>query len=560
MAVLFVGLILSHALPGSSAPSCDDVVAAMGEVVNNKAGKKPKNLIFFVTDGMGPGYVTFARDAGVCGDLSFDPHYVGAVKTRSADSLVTDSAAGATALATGFKTNNGVVSEVEEVEKTGEGLLNKLEPVGTVLEGAQLAKKWTGIVTTARVTHATPAAFSSHVVSREDENVIAQEQLKLELNVLMGGGRRHFLPRTTAGSKRDDDVDLIDAAKKKHGFLYAKNAAELKKAVDRIRTGDLPEPEEDEDHHRTFPHLLGLFSESHMPYEIDVHGGVGEAAAAAEEEGHAHVHEEGAKEEGESSEEEPPPPTLTQMMRAALDVLSGGPEGFFLLVEAGRIDHGGHANDAGAIAGEICEFNRAFKAALDYAKAHPDTLVVSTSDHDTGGLSVGCCHIYDLNTTAVNNLKMSAHAASQKIAAYMAGSAAAGQTPEQKEAEIRKILVEDAGAYIVDDDKFAAVKQAAGLGGADTGYESWKLNNAVGEVLSRGAIVGFTSHGHTGADVPLYAFGAGSAVFSGVMDNTEVGRKLSEALGVDNSAGYQAVKKRIEALVAQDAAAEAGAE
>ena len=135
---------------------------------------------------MGPAHLTLARDSGACGDLTLDEHLVGASRTRSTNSLVTDSAAGATAYATGHRTYNHVVGEVPvgdpgDVDFTGSAgssgatgpVTGPVRPAGTIVEGAQLAGMRTGVVTTTRVTHATPASFSSHVADRNDEAEIA---------------------------------------------------------------------------------------------------------------------------------------------------------------------------------------------------------------------------------------------------------------------------------------------------------------------------------------------------------------------------------------------------
>jgi len=193
---------------------------------SSPSARTPKRLIFFLSDGMGPAHLTLARDSGACGDaLVLDDHLVGASRTRSTDSLVTDSAAGATAYATGHRTYNHVVGEVPEgadrdVDFTGEGFRfqnatssrRPIRPAGTIVEGAQLAGMRTGVVTTTRVTHATPASFSSHVADRDDENEIALEQVySLDLNVILGGGASRFLGKDAfpARSKRDDARDLM---------------------------------------------------------------------------------------------------------------------------------------------------------------------------------------------------------------------------------------------------------------------------------------------------------------------------------------------------------------
>ena len=223
----------------------------------------------------------------MCGELSFEPHLVGLTKTRSADSLVTDSAAGATAYATGHKTNNHVVGEVPVTDLSGEGggvagtsakAAAALRPVGTILEGAQLAGKYTGLVTTTRVTHATPASFSSHVASRDDENEIATEQvMSLEVNVLMGGGRQHFDPQSVPGSKRTDEVDLIDMAAAR-GYKLATDLYSMQMLAAQAKSATYFASE----NAGLGPRLLGLFDASHMPYEIDFHKGFGAGAGEAD--------------------------------------------------------------------------------------------------------------------------------------------------------------------------------------------------------------------------------------------------------------------------------------
>lgn len=440
-------------------------------------------------------------------------------------------------------------------EGGGVGYDKGYKPVGTILEGAQLAGKLTGIVTTTRVTHATPAAFSSHVSNRDDENEIALEQIySLDLNVLMGGGRRHFDHRSTAGSKRSDDVDLIAAAKTR-GYDFVFDARTMRSAADAAAAAAAAPGS----NQSSPPRLLGLFAPSHLPYEIDVHGGFDRNSGA-----------------GDAA------PALDEMTAAALKVLSAGEQtavgrkGFFLLVEAGRIDHGGHANDAGAALAEVCAYNRAFKAAVDFAASRPDVLVVGSSDHDTGGMSVGCCGKYALNVTEMKKLKASAEEVTSRVSdQYVAAAdpaaqgvdmlvqilAAAGRTVAPSVAAAAAsgvggsatdggdVSVEDLSAIHSLALKVAAA--AAGGGSASHGYEGYDLQNKIGEVLNKPNLVGFTSHGHTGVDVPLFAFGASSSRFKGYMENTEVGKAMIDLLGVDPAAGYEAFVARVSAAKAQ---------
>ena len=540
---LAVLVSLGSAYGGRAGSGCDD-----------SAGPRPKSIIFFISDGMGPGYLTMARDANLCGTtdgLLLDRTLVGISRTRSADSLVTDSAAGATAYATGFRTDNHVVGEVPADDATGEGARTSADyrPVGTILEGAQAAGKRTGIVTTARVTHATPAAFSSHLADRDDENEIAREQVfSLETNLLMGGGRRHFEPNHADGSKREDDVDLVAAARAR-GYevvtdrdgLFAAEATLAGADADASSRSGRPDSSANASAPRATrllgPRMLGLFASSHLPYEIDAARGLVASRARAGED----------------------PPSLEEMTRAAIRVLSerDDGEGFFLLVESARVDHGGHANDAGAALGEVCAFERAFRAAVEHADANPDVLVVATADHDTGGLSVGCCGKYAMNVTKFRTLRGSAAEVTETILDMYARADEDGENITARGPDMIRAALAAAGrdpadeGSMVDDDEvnaLAALALAAhSAPSREHGYEGYELQNALGGALSRATLVGWTSHGHTGVDVPMFARGAGAERFRGSMANYEVGREMIRLLGVDPAAGYEAFAARMAA-------------
>lgn len=163
----------------------------------------PKNVILMIGDGMGVPQVTLTR-LTVGAPLSMDSmKYGGLAKTHSANATVTDSAAAATALATGCKTNNGMISTLPD------GTV-----VPTILEAAAKKGKATGLLTTVTITHATPAGFGSHVNARADEAGIAPQYLDRKIDVLMGGGRYYFMPQSQEGSKRKDDRDLLAEATK----------------------------------------------------------------------------------------------------------------------------------------------------------------------------------------------------------------------------------------------------------------------------------------------------------------------------------------------------------
>ena len=548
------------------------------------SARTPKRLIFFLSDGMGPAHLTLARDSGACGDtLVLDDHLVGASRTRSTDSLVTDSAAGATAYATGHRTYNHVVGEVPEgadrdVDFTGEGAAGvqnatstssrrPIRPAGTVVEGAQLAGMRTGVVTTTRVTHATPASFSSHVADRDDENEIALEQVySLDLNVILGGGASRFLGKDAfpARSARDDARDLMADAEHR-GYAIARDAGSLRETVaemvaeessgERSRGGNASAAPFAK---RQFgPRVLGLFADSHLAYEIDGLAGDGLA---------------GFRNGATPSREDFEAPSLVTMLDAALAVLDArfaehdNDEGFFLLVEAGRVDHAAHANDAGAVVGEICAYDRAFKRAVEYVASRDDALVVATSDHDTGGVSVGCCDVYGTNVAKLVALRRSAEFVANDVVARMlatgdvafwsAGSPTHNATVTDAVRAIAVASLAAAGRDVSDESDAigaadlsaiaaAAIEAVAAGDSATHTYEGYALQNLLGEVMNRANGVGWTSRAHTGVDVPVFAHGVGAEAFRGSHDNFRVGQMMIDALGVDPAEGYKTFRDRL---------------
>lgn len=170
------------------------------------AAQAPKNIILLIGDGMGVGQVTLGRLATQADGkkLNMDTMKIGAqVQTRSANSVVTDSAAAGTALATGWKTNNGMISVLPDGSQ-----------VTTILEVAQQLNKSTGLVTTVAITDATPAVFASHQWRRAQQGEIAGQLLDHKVNVLLGGGKSFFIPKAQSGSTRQDEIDLLAQAKK----------------------------------------------------------------------------------------------------------------------------------------------------------------------------------------------------------------------------------------------------------------------------------------------------------------------------------------------------------
>lgn len=311
-----------------------------------------KNVIFFLGDGMGPAPVTAARiyKVGEGGSLVMDTlPRTAKIRTYSNDAQTTDSAPSMSAYMTGVKMNNEVISMssntlaippgVDLVNNCGAG---NGTPVATLLELAKAKGKSVGAVTTTRVTHATPAATYAHICHRDAENDIAAQvtvggsgfnaSLLDGLDVLMGGGRRHFLPKASGG-KRIDGRDLT-AELQTQGYTYVKTGTELA-LVDFSKANK----------------LVGLFHMDHMDYELDrAKGGLDQ-------------------------------PSLAQMTGAALDLLSRNSAGYVLMVEGGRIDHALHGTNAKRVLEDTVAFDEAIAATLARVDL-TNTLIVVTADHD----------------------------------------------------------------------------------------------------------------------------------------------------------------------------------
>ena len=309
--------------------------------------KGKRNMIFMVSDGMGPTSLSLTRsfrqaESGLPIDdvLVLDQHLIGTSRTRSTSSLITDSAAGATAFSCGKKSYNGAIS-----------VLPDHSACGTVLEAAKRAGYMTGLVVTTRITDATPACFAAHVKKRDEEDRIAEQMvgehpLGRVVDLMLGGGKCHFQPNTTQGSCRSDGTNVIEMAKQK-GYNYV----ETRKDFDGLQVGGaikLP--------------LLGLFAQTDFPYEID------------------------------RRQKNDVFPSLEEMAQTAMKALSDATrdsdKGFFLMIEGSRIDHAGHANDPVAQVHEVLAYDKAFATVVDFLeKDDTEGVFVGTSDHETGGLA-----------------------------------------------------------------------------------------------------------------------------------------------------------------------------
>ena len=327
---------------------------------------RAKNVIVFLGDGMSiptiaAAHILAGQRAGVDGEsyrLSFETlPYTAFSRTYETDSQTPDSAGTMTAIMSGVKTKSGFIG-ISQAANRGDCASSKGQELVSALEIAELAGMSTGAVTTTRITHATPAATYGHLPERDWEvdvelSKAAQDQgcsdfarqlvefpIGDGLEVAMGGGRTEFMPATQRDPEYDgypgqrlDGRDLIAQWTGRPGAQYVWNRAQFE-AIDPGKT----------------KHLLGLFEISHMQYD----------------------HDRPTDKAGE--------PSLAEMTRTALKVLKKNPNGYFLMVEGGRIDHGHHAGNAYRALTDTIAFSDAVRAAMEDTDA-ADTLIVVTADH-----------------------------------------------------------------------------------------------------------------------------------------------------------------------------------
>lgn len=313
---------------------------------------KARNVILFIGDGMGISTITAARiyagqKQGQSGEeyvLPFETFgNVALVKTYNTNAQVPDSAGTATAIHSGRKTRIGMLGVGPE-SPHGDCAASLQHPLPLLGEQAKERGLALGIVSTARITHATPASVYARSPDREWEadsampatardagcRDIAAQLMSKPFDLALGGGRAAFFGKAKGGSRLDASADLPRAWTAQTGGTYVETAAQLAAAP-------AGKP------------VLGLFSPSHMTYTVD--------------------------RAGDSSE-----PTLTEMTAQAITRLKGDPDGYYLMVESGRIDHGHHAGQAGYALEESVEFANAIQYAIDHTDP-AETLILVTADH-----------------------------------------------------------------------------------------------------------------------------------------------------------------------------------
>ena len=365
--------------------------------------EKPKNVIYLIGDGMGFGAVTsllLSEDEPTGFEMA---PVIGLSETCSANNYVTDSAAGGTALATGTRTNNGYVG----ADPNGEQLTS-------ILRKAQTYGMKTGIVVNTTLTEATPGAFYAGVTSRYNVFDIAKQFTESGVDLAIGGGLDHFI-------SRPDSLDLTATLIEKGYDVYLNWETVLKTDSDK------------------FVGILPLY-DLHRREENN-----GTASAAEGQEVCLAAQLAAMNEDVNATHLSEPTVYLEKATTKALDVLSrNNKDGFFLMIESAIIDGYGHNNDSDGMIVEMKEFAGTLNKMIEYVNQHPETLLIVTADHETGGTGV-----------------------------YYNGNTPANEGPI-------------------------------------------KLN--------------FSTKGHTGTVVPIFAYGSGAKNFAGIMKNIDIPKKIEELM------------------------------
>ncbi|QHA37955.1 alkaline phosphatase [Rossellomorea marisflavi] len=418
------------------------------------AAAPKKNVIFMIMDGTNSDAVTLSRWYKGS-PLHLDGILTGGVRTYSAESAITDSAAAGTAMATGVKT------KADYIGMDPEGL-----PLITVLEAAKLNGYATGIISTSPVQHATPAAFTSHAITREEFSSIGEQQVYQDLDVVLGGGAAWLAPKQK-NHPQDDAMLKTDEVTRKDGEDLKKSLRDAGYAYVDTRKELLLEPSAGK--------LWGAFASEDLSYDLD------------------------------RRELKPHEPTLSEMTRSAISHLSREKKGFFLMVEGSKVDWAAHQNDPVGMISEILSFDRAVGEALAFAKKDGNTMVVAVTDHGNSGLTIG-------------NADLDGSYKHQSVKHFI--------DPLKK----ARLTVDGAASLLEGKDAGHALA-AYGLDSQSCRWSPSKkeLKAQMTSSLSQKAGLGFTTHGHTGEDVFLYAFGPGKP--SGLLENTDLPVKMADFLG-----------------------------
>jgi alkaline phosphatase len=491
-------------------------LAHSAETLNARSGSRPRRIIHVVSDGLSAGTLSCAdhysqifrkRRLAWMDFLRLPDTRHGLMVTRSLNSLVTDSAAAASSWGCGSRVYNGALNFLPDGRA--------LTPLYTLFGDAG----WTrALVTTAEITHATPAGFAASVVHRDNANTIAQQYLDRRVDILLGGGRSFF-----EKDKRKDKRDL-KAEYRQAGYTVVENRSQLQAAPTKGR-------------------LLGLFTDSHLPFQID------------------HLANAGLRERV---------PTLAEMTQAALTRLAAA-DRFILQLEGARIDHAAHNSDAPAAIHDQIALDEALDLVLAFQREHPDTLVVLTTDHgnsnfglngmggEYGGSSprlanvsqVRCSYPEIISRIQKAGVKFETWAPRTiekddplpySLPAFTQPDQLLAEAVRRKEPANTKpkpadktrhyayrVAPRDIIAIVGETTGYRMPKARASLlaeclaGKGQALYDQMKpLSSQFGQLMANYLGIGFSGNSHTSDHVQILARGPGAERFAGLVENTDV--------------------------------------
>lgn len=465
--------------------NADNAKPANATASEQQVAKTPKYVFYFIGDGLGAPqrqiseyYLRHITKDDTKKLLMNTFENYGMTTTYSEDALVTDSAAAGTALATGQKTNNAMISQLPDGSNAK-----------TVVEAAKEKGYATGIISTTRLTHATPASFATHVNHRDMENEIAEQFVTSDVNFLAAGGLRHFVPQSgeLGKSKRKDDRNLLQEAKD-NGYTVFTSPEDIRKATDVV--------EKDEK-------VLALLASSHIPYEND----------------RKNVY--------------PDAPALEELVDLGIKNLSKHTEGFLLVVEGGRIDHAAHAHDPAGVVADTLALDSAIAKAYAFYEEHPEeTLIVVGGDHETGGLGLGIKRNYFLQLEELDKVKVSTE---DSLKAAYTGDREAYFAYIAENLGLSDLTAEEKAELVAAMDLEDSIPGKKGEKEYD--IDKWGYNGPVeittSNIVSERAAISWTTYAHSGCAIPLAAQGVGSEKFSQYIDNTDIPTFIAELMGLD---------------------------
>jgi alkaline phosphatase len=447
----------------------------------------PKYVFLFLSDGAGMTHLEVARQYGrqihnegfAIVDKIIKEGVIGVMTTHAADSLSTDSAAAATAMANGCKANIG-----------GLGICADGTIPSSAMDFAKLRGMNLAVLTTATIYDSSPAAFLCHVPNRRDYPAILNRYLDMGPTVLMGGGKDQFVRKDGPDNRSPDNNDMF-AAFQKQGYVNVSNKQELEKAA-RSK-------------------VLGLFSQRDMPFDLD--------------------------------RDKATEPSIADMTRAAIRLLHDqSPKGFFAFIESENTDSASHLSDVAAMIHDYREFDRAVGIAYEFYRKYPrETLILVASDHETGGLGFTQA-LKDLTSTKFENQVAATTADFKKIQGVKISLRKATEilgrnpTPET----VDKLMQDHFPGFVLAPEYKEAILKRQPISRT---LFSDPVAQALGAMVANNVQAYWQTSTHTNAPVLVAAVGVGAERFKGYYDNADFGMKLKGLFEAKNNTGKISLNK-----------------